>query len=259
MSRIIKYNQVNISKEKVIGFESQKNSEDNKLHEEKLKIENEIKNLVSKKNEILKEIELIKEDAIKEKNNIIKSANEEYENIIKSANEKAKLELDKYKQEGYQKGYEEGFEEGQQKSIDKYKLEINEAINIKNDVITWKNNQIDRMEKDIIDLVINSVDKIIKIKLDENDDIILNLIQEALNKLTFTEKLIVRVNADDFEKVEASRDKILAMAGHIDDIEIKIDRSLEKGDLIIDTNSGSVNPSIKNQFEIIKEEFLSLV
>lgn len=259
MARIIKYNQVNISQEKIIGRNSENITIDNEADEEKFKIENEIKNLVSKKNKLLQEMELIKEDSIKEKNNIIKTAHEEYENIIKEANEKAILELDKHKQEGYQSGYKEGFEEGQQKSIDKYGLEINEAISIKNDVIKWKKDEIGKIEKDVINLVINSVDKIIKLKLDENDEIILNLIREALNKLTFTEKLVVRVNGDDFEKVNSSRDKILAMAGHIDDIEIKIDKSLEKGDLIIDTNSGSINPSIKNQFEIIKEEFLNLI
>ncbi|MEJ8554401.1 FliH/SctL family protein [Tepidibacter sp. Z1-5] len=259
MSRIIKHNQVNISEEKIVGFESPKVIEDNQTYEKNLKIENEINNLILKKNDVLKEIELIKQNAIKEKNNIIETANKEYENIISSANEKAKLELDKHKQEGYQKGYEEGFEYGQQKSIDKYEAEIDEAINIKNNVIQWKKDQIDKLEKDIIDLVINSVDKIIKVKLEENDEIILNLIKEALNKLTFTEKLIVRVSGEDFEKVNSSRDKILAMSGYIEDIQIKVDKSLEKGDLIIDTNAGTVNPSIKNQFEIIKEEFLSLV
>ncbi|WFD11675.1 FliH/SctL family protein [Tepidibacter hydrothermalis] len=259
MSKIIKHNQVNISEEKIVGLQPRSITVDNKSQEKKLKIENEINNLILKKNDILKEIELIKQDSIKEKNNIIETAHKEYETIINSANEKAKVELDKYKQEGYQKGYEEGFEEGQQKSIEKYQSEIDEAINVKNSVIEWKKNEVDKMEKDIINLVINSVDKIIKVKLEENDDIILNLIKEALNKLTFTEKLIVRVSDDDFEKVNSSRDKILAMAGYIDDIQVKVDKSLEKGDLIIDTSAGTVNPSIKNQFEIIKEEFLSLV
>ncbi len=259
MSRIIKYNQVKINEEKIVGFESGKVIEDKQTSEEKLKIENEITNLILKKNEILKEIKSIKEDAINEKNNIIINAQKEYENIINSANEIAKTEFEKYKQEGYQKGYEEGVKQGHQKSIDEYKSEIDEAIDIKNNVIKWKKDQVNEVERDIIDLVIKSVDKIIKLKLDENDEIILNLIKEALNKLTFTEKLIVRVNADDFEKVDSSRDKILAMAGHIDDIKIKIDKSLQKGDLIIDTNAGSVNPSIKSQFEIIKEQFLNLV
>ncbi|WP_099187225.1 FliH/SctL family protein [Tepidibacter mesophilus] len=259
MSRIIKYNQVNISEEKVIGLEPQMINTENKFHEEKIRIQNEIENLVLEKKNILKQIEFVKEDAMKEKNSIIETAHKEYENIINSANEKAELELDKYKQEGYQKGYEEGFKDGQEKSIDKYKLEIDKAISIKNDVIRWKKDQIDEIEKDIINLVINSVDKIIKIKLDEDDEIILNLIKEALNKLTFTEKLTVRVNVDDFEKVNSSRDKILAMAGNIDDIQIKVDKSLEKGDLIIDTNAGSINPSIKSQFKIVKEEFLSLI
>jgi len=259
LSRIIKHNQVNISEEKIVGRESRNIIVDNSSQEKKLKVENEINYLILKKNDILKEMEVMKQDGIKQKNNIIETAHKEYENIINSANEKAKLELDKYKKEGYQKGYEEGLEDGRQKSIDEYKSEIDEAINIKNSVIEWKKNQIDKLEKDIIDLVINSVDKIIKVKLEENDEIILNLVKEALNKLTFTEKLVVRVSADDFDKVNSSRDKILAMAGYIDDIQIKVDKSLEKGDLIVDTNAGTVNPSIKNQFEIIKEEFLSLV
>ncbi|OPJ57086.1 FliH/SctL family protein [Alkalithermobacter paradoxus] len=123
----------------------------------------------------------------------------------------------------------------------------------------WKSREINSLEKNIINLVIQSVEKIIKIKLQEDDEVILNVLKEALNKFTFTHKLIIRVDKDSFDLVNSSKNKILAMTDNIDDIEVKIDSSFQKGDIVIDTDSGTINPSIKNQIGILKEEFIKLL
>lgn len=260
MSRIIKSNQVKMTDQKVVKFELddatiQKKAVEVDQNSDQDRISIEIQELNLKKEEILKEIETSRIIAEKEKKDIIDSAKLEYENIVLMGKE----ESQRLANEEREKGYKEGYESGYSQSLQEYNYLIKEALNVKNSVLEWKKSEVDKLEKDLIGLVIDSIEKIVKIKLKEDDELILNILKEGLDKFTFTQTLIIRVNSEDYDMVSFSKDKILAMADHIDEMEIKVDNSLKKGEIIIDTNSGSINPSITNQLEILKEEFLNLL
>lgn len=267
MSRIIKSSQVNIVDQKLLkpevnvliqNYTREINNDINENKEvlkEKEKIDEEIQDLLNRKDQIIKENTQLRELAKKENEKIIEHARLEYEKMIISAKQESQIIYNEEKERAYAQGYEAGYNQ----SMSEYHALISEALEIKNSVLTWKNEQVDNLEKNIIDLVLNSIEKIIKIKLNEDDNVVLNILKEGLDKFTFTESLIVRASNDDFDIINSSKDKILAMTDHIDQIEIKVDNSLKKGDIIIDTNSGSINPSVTNQLEILKEEFLNLL
>jgi flagellar assembly protein FliH len=262
LSRVIKSNQVKLVEQKVVKFDSTKGAQQSNSYNVDIeknididKITAQIEQLLIKKEEINNQIQREKEIAQREKEEIVNKAKSEYENIIKRAQEESQILFNDRREEGYKQGYEDGYK----KSIEEYNSIIQEALSVKNSVLNWKKSEINRLEKDVINLVIQSIEKIIRIKLEEDDELILNVLKEGLDKFTFTEKLIIRVSSNDFDTVNFSKGKILAMAAHIDDMEIKVDNSLGKGEVIIDTNSGSINPSIKNQLEILKEEFLNLI
>lgn len=260
MSRIIKSSQVKIIDQKLVkhGLSDEiisKTTLDAVVDSDKDKINKEIENLNRKKEQIINEIEMSKLSAEKEKENMIQNAKIEYEKIILMGKEEAGNLISEEKEKGYKQGYESGYNE----SIQKYNFLIKEAIDIKNGVLEWKKNEIYNLEKGLIELVLNSIEKIINIKLKEDDNAILNILKEGLDKFTFTETLVIRVNSEDYDIVNFSKDKVLAMADHIDEMQIKLDNSLKKGEIIIDTNSGSINPSITNQLAILKEEFLNLL
>ncbi|SHG92541.1 FliH/SctL family protein [Tepidibacter thalassicus] len=256
MSRVIKSNQVKVINQKIVKFDSEKKIKEDPSNDIEIKkITAQIERLLIEKDEISNQIKKEKEMAQREKEEILNNAKIEYENILKKAEEESKVLFNKKKEEGYKQGYEDGYK----KSIEEYNRIVQEALDVKNSVLAWKKSEINRLEKDLINLVIQSVEKIIQIKLKEDDNLVLNIIKEGLDKFTFTEKIIIRVSSDDFDVVNFSKDRILAMADHIDEMDVKMDSSLEKGEVIIDTNSGSINPGIKNQLEILKKEFLNLI
>lgn len=185
----------------------------------------------------------------------IKEAKEEAEKIIGEAYEKSKNIMQQAQRDGYEKGKELGFEEGKKQA----ESLITEALNIKEAVLKSKKQLLKDIEEDVISLVIDTVEKILNKKVEEDYETIYNLIQLGLEKCAFTENLILRVSPEDYDFVISIKDKILALSENISDIQIKQDKSLRKGSCIIDTSSGSIDSSIWTQFNHVKEIFEELL
>lgn len=221
-----------------------------KKEEEKRTLE-EYYDLIRKKENLEKELEKTKE--------IIKFELQNKEVEAKKIIENAYKEVEEIKIMEKENAYKEAYSQAYNDTLKEYNYIINEALETKNEVVAWKKEQISSLEKNLVDLLINSIEKIIGIKLEEDDNLVLNLLKEGLQKFAFTEKLIIRVNEQDYEILEMNKNRILALSDHIDELELKVDKSLKKNELLIDTNSGTINPSLTVQLEILKEEFYKLL
>ena len=158
-------------------------------------------------------------------------------------------------QEGYKKGLDKGYLE----NIEKYKDLIEQANQIVNEAEDYKKKSIETLENEIIQLVIASVEKITRKVLDENDDTILAIIKNAIESMTFRDYLIITVSKEDFEIVEFTKNKILATYPGINKIEIKVADGFKKGDVEIESDSGSLNPSVSFQIKKMIGEFNKLI
>lgn len=187
--------------------------------------------------------------------NTINNAKDEADGIIADAYEKSKGIMEKARQDGFSEGEKEGFEEGK-KLADSI---IQEALMIKRKIESDKKSLIDDFEKDAVELVISTIEKILNKKIEEEHDTIQGLIHTALEKCAYTENLVLRVSPEDYDFTVASKDKILTLSQNVDDIIIKQDRSLKRGSCIIDSSSGSIDSSIWTQFNEVKTMFEELL
>lgn len=115
------------------------------------------------------------------------------------------------------------------------------------------------LENEVVSLTVNTVEKILNRKVDEEHDVILSLIHLGLEKCAYTEDLALRVSPDDYDFAISIKDKILVLSQNINDIAIKQDRFLTKGSCILDSASGSIDSSIWTQFNQVKEMFEELL
>lgn len=202
-------------------------------------------------------------DNIKEK--MIDDAKKEYDRIIKEAKSKAdemiwnaQVEYENSLEEAYakstkiiedsqKKGYEEGFEIGKNEAN---KL-IQEAIDVKKEYYIQKDNLLLEIEDDVITLVMDICEKVIGKTLADDRETILSIITKGINSLNVKESLVIKVSPSDYDLVEMSKQKILAMANLVEDIKVKPDNTLEVGGCIIETSKGSVDTSVKTQLEEI--------
>ncbi|QXM06150.1 FliH/SctL family protein [Crassaminicella indica] len=195
-------------------------------------------------NQKMQEIEAL----VKEK---LAEAENQAQRIISDAYEDAKTIYENAKKDGFEAGKCEGYEVGKAES-DKL---IKEALDIKNEVLMTKKSLVSQLEKESIELIINIVEKILNMKIEDSYETIIGLVKAALSKCAYTESLVLRVSPDDYDYAISAKDKILVLAENIDDIKIKQDPSLKKGSCILDTVSGSIDSSIKTQFDQIKSLF----
>ncbi|KXG75745.1 Yop proteins translocation protein L [Thermotalea metallivorans] len=177
------------------------------------------------------------------------------EAILRDAYEDAKQIYEQAKREGYGEGKAIGYEEGKREAD----ALIQEALEIKMEIFKKKEVLAREFEKEIHALIVQIVEKILNIKLEDCDEIILGLVKLGLEKCTYTDALVIRVSPEDYGYLISIKDKILCLAENISDMEIKQDASLRKGSCVIDTVSGSIDSSIETQLQHMKEVLRELL
>lgn len=190
-----------------------------------------------------------------EANNIISNANVKVDKILESTYEKAEALLENARNTGFNEGYEVGYNEGKLISDNL----IKESNEIKENYLKEREFTLNNIEKDVIDLVISSTEKILNYKINNDSEMIISIIKNGLNKLNNSSNIIVRICKEDYDIVELSKDKILSDVSLIEDINFKVDNTLKKGDCIIETANGIVDTSIQSQVKELKKILYDLL
>lgn len=115
------------------------------------------------------------------------------------------------------------------------------------------------LEEDIIQLVITIYEKVLNKKAEEDEELIVSLILNGIDNLEISERLTIIISQEDYDMVNKSKDIILAKASLIDELDIRINSDMEKGDCILETSKGSVNVSIKNQLDEVRDLLISIL
>ncbi len=196
----------------------------------------------------------LKEANIKSED-IISKANEKAELIIQNAYERANSIIEEHKQKGYEEGYNNGYQEGKKNSD----VLITEANEIKSKYLQERSRVLNSIESDVINLVIEICEKILSKNLQDDEENILSIVLKGLDSLNNSDSITVIVSEDDFNIVEMSKDRLLSMGSLIENIKIKKDVKMEKGDCVIETTNGSVDVGLKTQLEELESVLINLL
>ena len=205
--------------------------------------------------EARKEAESILDEADLEAAEKLKTAQQSSDNIIADAYDQAKGIMEQARNQGYEEGYEAAMRDSSETS----KAIVDEALALKNEWLKAKEVLMKASEKEMVEIVLESIEKILNKKVEEDAHLIEALIQEAVKRVNKTENLTLRVSSEDYSHVLSIKPMIVAMTEKVDDIEIKQDSSLKNGSCIIDTDSGSIDSSVWTQFEQIRKMFEDLL
>lgn len=267
MGRVIKSNFVETQKTYIIGYqdikdenrESTKSIESmnkngdaiNKVFKEEVEKKVRVEKLEQLKLKLQNETEEIKKSANEFSDKIIETANVRAREIMERANERIAEVFQEKEKEGYQKGFEE--------AMSKYDYMLKDAKNILDEAYSFRQETVVNFEKQIINLTVECVNKIIRQKMKDDDEMVTNVVLSSIEELNARKKLTVRISRDDFEETSMLRTRILSMFPTVQDIEIKIVDSYNSGDIEIESDDGTVNASIEDQIIKLKEEFSKLL
>lgn len=210
----------------------------------------QIQKLEMLKDTLKNEAEELERSSKELSNEMLEKANKESREIIRKAKEESETLLKKSKEDGYSEGFK--------KSLDDFKSLLEEAKGDIEEANRFKEQTISGLEAEIIDMVLSCVNKIIRTKITKDNDVIVDMILEAIESLNSREKLTIKISSEDFDSTSILRSKILAVYPGIKDIEIKIIDGYKSGDMEIESDSGVVNPSITSQINRLQEQFLKM-
>jgi len=201
------------------------------------------------------EAEAILREAQLQREEILVHARKESDAILEEAYQDSQRIFEKARKEGHDKGLLEGKEQGylEMEGI------LQEAAQLKSNAFEERRRMAKELEVGLIHLVIDTVKRVLRHEMDEHHELLLNLIQEGIDKCTFTDTLVIKVSQRDFDVINNAKHKIYMMTQGIEHLEVKCDPALPVGSVHIETSSGSIDASIETQIEIVEKLFEELL
>ncbi len=179
--------------------------------------------------------------------------------IIKSAAEAAAVELKAAAEaEGQETGYAAGYEAG----LKAAQAEQRAAIDAANEKAARTlaaaqekmRNCLLLAERQIVDMTLHIVDKILPQHFIDVPQVILPLVRRALEKMKDQSGIVIRVAPDNYEFVIMAKNEFQAMLeGNNEPIQVQADPSLQNGDCVVESLNGSVDARLATQMELIKK------
>ena len=219
---------------------------------------------------IRKDAEKVAFDEVKRKNNqaqkIRQDAEDQAQVILAEARQKAaELETD-IKQRVTQterEAYERGYAEGHAKGYEEGRAEVQRLVESLHSIITKaiekRNEIIEEAETQIINLVLLIVKKVIKVISENQKNVVINNVVQALRKLKSRGDVVIRVNLADLELTSEHVKDFMKMVENVKSITVLEDSSVDRGGCIIETDFGQIDARISSQLHEIEERILELM
>jgi flagellar assembly protein FliH len=189
--------------------------------------------------------EEVMEKAAQKSREILDAARSEAERIRKAA-------YDSAFSEGCKKGLEQGMDEGFQKAEGTRQ----EALHVLEEAHRISREYIEGKKEEIVDLAVKIAAKIIGYEASMDDSIIEKIASEAIAASVAREQAVIRVNPMDYAVLDCRRDELVKAAGDNCVINIIRDDQISRGGCRVDTEVSSVDATIENQLDKIKQALM---
>lgn len=175
----------------------------------------------------------------------VPKAQNEAERILKEAKAEASAIRDKAKQEGLNAGRIAGQDES--------KAKLKEALEVLNQAINERKKIIKDSESEILRLALKSAEQIIRSEVSLHRDVCLNIVSEAIMRVSDREQVIVRVNREDAEYIKRYKDRLSGILDGVKSFSVLEDSTIEPGGCIVETNLGYVDARISTKLKSLEE------
>ncbi|OGC06720.1 hypothetical protein A2526_06450 [candidate division WOR-1 bacterium RIFOXYD2_FULL_36_8] len=159
--------------------------------------------------------------------------------------EEAKLEAKKIREDSQKRGREEGKKEATEK--------IKDALSTLNQAVKERKEIIKDAESEILRLALKAAEQIIHSEVSLHRDVCLNVVSDAINRVSDREQIIIKVNREDADYIKRYKDRLSGLVDGVKSLSILEDSQIEPGGCIIETNLGYVDARISTKIEVLGE------
>jgi len=207
-------------------------------------------------------------DIAAEAKRIIAEAKRNRDKMIHDAREQIDRSHSEAKVHGHKEGYEQGLAEGAKKGHAQALKEARENFAKSSgdalSVLKGAFEQYDQMktkllwhaEQASVDLVVKIAEKVIKRSVGKNGEITTDNLRAALELVTQTDNLIVKVNPSDMEHLKEMTNSDESVFGKYKNINIEPDKEVDSGGCRVLTENGEIDAQLDTQLNKIAEELV---
>jgi flagellar assembly protein FliH len=160
----------------------------------------------------------------------------------------ARMDADRIRRESRELGYSEGVKKANLEST----ARTQEALETLNQALAARKTIISEAESDILRLAIKVAEQVIRNEITLHRDVAMNIISEAIARVSDREQIILKVNKEDIENVKRYKDRLASVIDGVKSFSILEDTQVEPGGCIIETNLGFIDARIKTRIDQIE-------
>ncbi|MBN2439850.1 MAG: flagellar assembly protein FliH [Spirochaetales bacterium] len=201
------------------------------------------------------EAQKIRQEASSEVKKVIDEAKEQGLKIERETEEKVQLIEKQAYERGYKEGHEKGFASGEQeveRLIQRLHAIISKTIEKRNEIV-------EESETQLINMVLLIAKKVIKVISENQKNVVINNVMQALLKLKGGGDVVIKVNPDDLDLTSSHIDSFLKRLEQGRNVSILEDTSVDRGGCVIETDFGQINARISSQLHEIEEKILEMM
>lgn len=184
---------------------------------------------------------------------------EDVEAEISQMRIEAEKEIEELRVKASETGYQDGYAEGKQKAEEECRehyQKLEQQLKTKErELEDQYQKQMDELEPALVDKLTGVYEHVLGIRLEEEKENILFLINRSLATLDSGRNYIVHVSKEDYEAAKKGKPQISVETGMPEDaFEIIADGTMKKGDCMIESDLGIMDCGLGTQMEMLKRQ-----
>ncbi len=156
------------------------------------------------------------------------------------------------------KAYDEGKSAALQEIQKTFKDNLQKSMDAIQEALDQRSKIIKTAEPDILKLAVKIAMQVIHSEITLNRDVIMNVVADAINKITDREQVIIKVNQTDLDRVKDHKEDIEDMLDGAKNLSIVAEKRVEPGGCIIETKVGLVDARVSTKVEAIESAFMKV-
>lgn len=182
-----------------------------------------------------------------EADEIVSKAHDEAERLRAAAYDEAEQIKQQAKEEGYQTGYAEAMEQAKAEIAEQEALLQQKLQDVELELQTREEMLVKETENQMIDLLCQLIPTITGVVIDNQKDVLLYMINAAMQDLDNSKKFIIKVSGNDYGELVERKDEIYGALNPAIEMEIFEDAKLNSMQCMIETDNGIVDVSLDVQ------------
>lgn len=196
---------------------------------------------------------------VREHRGLVEQEDQEREERIE---EEVQKRVEALSEKAYQEGYEQGVEQGRQETIEQTKHEVEDKVSLLSDMINRvleaEQDMLDNYKKEIYTLTRSLTKWVILRELKEDDDYLKRLLEKLIHEINSKSNLLIKVGKAHFDSMPEVLEQVESSLGKLKNTRLELDEDLDNKGLVVESDNGIINASLKQQFKGISHLFESL-